>query len=454
MRCLQPVRDGRRPDERSYESVISYLEASLDRVALDKPDPGRSETFHRLNRAQYRNAIRDLLALDVDVSAMLPTDDASHGFDNVNVSGLSPTLVEQYLSRPARSRALRSGCRLVQPDARTVVLPLDYTQDYHVEGLPYGTRGGTLFEHNFPVDGEYEFQIRLSRNRDEQIEGFNETLNIELALDGERLQLFSLTPNRPERGAGPAQQYMTDESDVDAGLKGRFPVKAGPHTVTAAFLKKPGLPETARQPFKADYNGRSLAAIFSVSVAGPYDAGGARADAEPPARFRMPAVEAFGGARLCEDDHRDAGATRLQTPARRCGPGETAQVLSRRTCGGRHIRAWHRDGAAGDSGEPGFPVPHRARSRACRRRDARISSAMSNWRRVSRSSSGAAFRTNSCSTWRLRGKLRNPRILEQQVRRMLADERSEALVDNFAEQWLYLRNLAAVTPDPTVVSGL
>ena len=105
---------------------------------------------------------------------MLPTDDASHGFDNVNVSGLSPTLVEQYLSASRRITRLAIGVPPRSADARTVVLPLDYTQDYQVEGLPYGTRGGTMFEHNFPVNGDYEFQIRLSRNRDEQIEGFSE----------------------------------------------------------------------------------------------------------------------------------------------------------------------------------------------------------------------------------------------------------------------------------------
>ena len=284
-RAMPPPGPGRRrPDDDAYGRFISYVETSLDREALRKPAPGRSETFHRLNRAQYRNAIRDLLALDIDVTGMLPTDDASHGFDNVNVSGLSPTLVEQYLSASRKITRLAIGMPPRSADARTVVLPLDYTQDYHVEGLPYGTRGGTMFEHNFPVDGEYLFQVRLSRNRDEQIEGFNEPLTIEIALDGERLQVFSLTPNRPERGPGPAQEYMTDESDVDAGLKGRFPVKAGPHTVTAAFLKRPGLPETARQPFKADYNGRSMAAIFSVTVAGPYNPG---APGQTPSRERV-----------------------------------------------------------------------------------------------------------------------------------------------------------------------
>ena len=273
---MPPPAQGRaRPDEAAYEGLVSYLETSLDRAAAGEVNPGRTETFHRLNRMEYRNAIRDLLALDVEVDALLPTDNASHGFDNVNVSGLSPTLVEQYLTAARKISRLAVGTPPRSPEAGTVVLPLDRTQDYHVEGLPHGTRGGTMFSHNFPVDGEYVFQIRLSRNRDEQVEGFSQPLEIELSLDGRQLKLFTLTPKRSASGAPtPEEEYGGDDSDVDAGLNGRFPVTAGPHTVTATFLSKPGYPETPRQPFKADFNQRSLAAIFSVSVAGPYAGGG------------------------------------------------------------------------------------------------------------------------------------------------------------------------------------
>ena len=155
-RAMPPPAPGRaRPDEAAYEGLVSYLETSLDRAAAGEVNPGRTETFHRLNRTEYRNAIRDLLALDVEVDALLPTDNASHGFDNVNVSGLSPTLVEQYLSAARKISRLAVGTPPRSPEARTVVLPLDRTQDYHVEGLPHGTRGGTMFSHNFPVDGEY-----------------------------------------------------------------------------------------------------------------------------------------------------------------------------------------------------------------------------------------------------------------------------------------------------------
>ena len=447
-RAMPPPAPGRRrPDEETYQSFLSYLDTSLDREAAARPNPGRSETFHRLNRAQYRNAIRDLLALDVDVTGMLPTDDASHGFDNVNVSGLSPTLVEQYLSASRKITRLAIGRPPRSPDARTVVLPLDYTQDYHVEGLPYGTRGGTQFDHNFPVDGEYEFQIRLSRTRDEQIEGFNEPLSIELALDGGRLQLFSLTPNRPERGAGPAQEYMTDESAVDAGLKGRFPVKAGPHSVAAAFLKRPGLAEAARQPFKADYNGRSLAAIFSVSVAGPYNPG---APGQTPSRQRV-----F----VCQPSKPSAelgcAKTIVEKLARRAYRRQLTDADREK------LLNYYQEGRAeGGTFELGIEMAVRAILASpdflfrIERDPARVAGGsvykLSDVELASRLSLflWSSIPDDQLLDLAIAGKLQTPRVLEQQVRRMLADTRSDALVDNFAEQWLYLRNLAAVTPDP------
>jgi hypothetical protein len=378
---------------------------------------------------------------------MLPTDDASHGFDNVNVSGLSPTLVEQYLSASRKITRLAIGRPPRSADARTVVLPLDYTQDYHVEGLPYGTRGGTMFEHNFPVDGHYEFQIRLSRNRDEQVEGFTEPLNIELALDGERLQLFLLTPNRPARGDGPAQQYMTDESNVDAGLRGRFSVKAGPHTVTVAFLKKPGLPEAPRQPFKADYNGRSLAAIFSVSVAGPYDAG---APGSTPSRQRVFICQPSKPA-----EELSCAKTIIERLARRAYKRQLTDADRTK------LLNYYREGRAeGGTFELGIEMALRAilaspdfLFRIERDPERVAGGSVYQLSDVELASRLALFLWSSIPDDQLldlaiEGKLRNPRILEQQIRRMLADKRSRALVDNFGEQWLYLRNLAAVAPDP------
>ena len=195
-----------------------------------KPNPGRSETFHRLNRTQYRNAIRDLLDLDVDVSAMLPTDDASHGFDNVNVSGLSPTLVEQVSVGVPQDHPPCLGDRLVRADARTVVLPLDYTQDYHVEGLPYGTRGGTEFEHNFPVDGEYEFRFVCPGTVTSRLKGSTRPLSIELAWTVNVAVCSPYAESAGERtGTGAAVHDRRKRGG--RGVERPLFVKAGPHTL-------------------------------------------------------------------------------------------------------------------------------------------------------------------------------------------------------------------------------
>ena len=163
-----------RPDEATYDRMVSYLETSLDRSAAVHPNPGRTDTFRRLNRTEYQNAIRDLLALDVDVSALLPKDDVSHGFDNVGVGELSPTLLERYLAAAQKVSRLAVGSSAPSPASHVVVLPADLTQEDHVDGLPFGTRGGALVRHTFPLDGAYEIQIRLSRDRNENVEGLTE----------------------------------------------------------------------------------------------------------------------------------------------------------------------------------------------------------------------------------------------------------------------------------------
>src|SRR5262249_12263173 len=258
-RTMPPAAPGRaRPDEASYESLATYLETALDRVPAD---PGRTDTFHRLNRIEYQNAVRDLVALDVDAASLLPADDASHGFDNVNIGALSPTLLDRYLSAARKISRLAVGGAVPAPGALTVFLPADLTQDDSFEDLPDGTRGGTAFHHTFPLNADYTFQIRLTRDRNENFEGLSEPQEVELALDGARLTLFAIAPRQP-RG----QEDPERHPPADAGMVLTTPVTAGPHVVSVAFIKKASvLSEAARQPFKADYNGRTQAAIFSVS---------------------------------------------------------------------------------------------------------------------------------------------------------------------------------------------
>ena len=151
-----------RPDDATYTAVISYLEASLDAAAAD-PNPGRTDAFHRLNRTEYQNSIRDLLALDIDLTSLLPKDEPSYGFDNVNPGGISPTLLERYILAAQKVSRLAVGTPVRSPASEVVILPPDLTQEDHVEELPVGTRGGKILLHNFPRDGEYEIQLRLTR---------------------------------------------------------------------------------------------------------------------------------------------------------------------------------------------------------------------------------------------------------------------------------------------------
>jgi hypothetical protein len=257
-----------RPDDSTYRQTISSLEAALDRAAGTNPHPGRTDTFRRLNRAEYQNAIRDLLAVDVDVSSLLPRDDASHGFDNVGGGGLSPTLLERYLAAAQKVSRLAVGSPVPSPASHVVVLPADLTQEDHAEGLPFGTRGGTLVRHTFPLNGVYEVEIRLSRDRNENVEGLTEPHDVELTLDGRRIQLFTVSPNRNQMGI-----YYADEA-VDKHLKVRVPVEAGPHALGVTFPRKTfALPETERQPYKAHFNmdrhPRIQPAVRSVAIAGP-----------------------------------------------------------------------------------------------------------------------------------------------------------------------------------------
>src|SRR5204863_2723894 len=160
-----------RPDERGYDALVVYLETSLDGAAAANPDPGRTDTFRRLNRTEYHNAIRDLLALDLDVASLLPKDDASYGFDNITVGGLSPTLLERYLAAAQKISRLAIGGPIRSPGGDTIVVPSDLTQEEHFDALPFGTRGGTVVHYTFPLDAEYGIQLRLARDRNEHVEG-------------------------------------------------------------------------------------------------------------------------------------------------------------------------------------------------------------------------------------------------------------------------------------------
>ena len=154
-----PPEGAARPDAAAYQGLLDHVETALDARADAAPDPGRTDTFRRLNRTEYRNAVRDLLDLDVDVAALLPRDDASYGFDNVGLVELSPTLMERYLAAAQKISRLAVGSSAIVPGSRVVTLRPDLTQEAHLDGLPFGTRGGAAVDHTFPLDGEYEIEV-------------------------------------------------------------------------------------------------------------------------------------------------------------------------------------------------------------------------------------------------------------------------------------------------------
>lgn len=265
-----PPADAERPSESEYQTVLTAMESVLDRSADRFPQPGRTDSVRRLNRTEYRNAVRDLLAVDVDVESLLPADQLSHGFDNVTVGELSPLLLGRYITAAEKISRLAVGGLEKSPGGITVRFPADRTQDAHVEGLPLGTRGGALLEHHFPADGQYEIQLRLMRDRDENIEGLTESHDIDVLLDRGLVHRFTVTPPRGKAG------YQKDDTLVDAHLKKRFKVTAGPHKVGVTFPNKfSSLLEINRQPFEASFNKhrhpRRAPALFEISIVGPFD---------------------------------------------------------------------------------------------------------------------------------------------------------------------------------------
>ena len=435
-----PPEGAPRPDESGYEAVVSELETLLDTAAAARPDPGRSDTFRRLTRTEYRNAVRHLLALDLDLSEVLPRDESSSGFDNITVGDLSPALLESYVSAADMISRLAVGRPVPSPDVRTVKMKPDITQEWYVDGLPAGTRGGTLFLHNFPLDADYEIVIRLARDRDEQIEGLREPHQVELLLDGERVRSFEVAPPR----------HVGNHGSVDRHLTARLPVAAGPRQVGVTFIKRRwSVLETDRQPYEAHYNvyrhPRVQPAVYEVSIRGPYDAKG---PGRTPSRQRV-----F----ICRPDGT-----------------ESDEACVRRILGTLMRRAYRREVRERDFESP---LQFYRRGRSEGGFEAGIEMALASVLvspdflfRVERDPagipSGTPYRISgpelatrlSFFLWSsipddelldaaVRGDLSRPEVLERQVRRMLADRRSDALLANFAAQWLHLRNLESVRPD-------
>ena len=440
-----------RPDAATYDGMAEWLEARLDAAAAARPNPGRP-TLHRLNRAEYTNAIRDLFALEVDGHTLLPADDSGYGFDNIaDALSVSPLLIERYMAAARKISRLVVGDSTIEPAATIYRVPKYLVQDDRMgDDLPFGSRGGAAVRHRFPLDGEYVVKVRLQRTWRESIVGLREPRDIEIRLDGAEVKRFTIG-GRPTAGRG-AYPAATDGA-LDDALEVRFPAKAGTRIVAATFPRTPALQEGVLGPSliitSFAYAGDELRdpGVDTIEVRGPYAATGPGDTPSRRAVFtcRPPAAE----------DAERCARTILAALARRAyrrpvADGDLDDLL-----------VFYRRGVS----EAGF---ERGIQRAIERllvspqflfrieRDPRGLAPGTPYRLsdLELASRLAFFMWSSVPDDALldvaeRGRLTAPATLDQQVQRMLADPRSEALIENFAGQWLYLRNVEQVQPDPT-----
>ena len=457
-----------RPDATAYRALTEYLEGTLDRLAAARPNPGR-HALHRLNRSEYANAIRDLLGLDVDTATLLPPDDSADGFDNnASLLGVSPALLERYLSAAASISELAVGSPRIMAGSETYRVRGDASQVEQNENLSPGTRGGLMATHTFPLDGDYVIKVRLLQTNLGSVRGLEFEHQLEITVDGERVLLTPV--GGPDDYVTSSQNATDVVNSLDRRLQVRVRVKAGQRAVGAAFLRRPPIYGGNRlQPFlrttliATDHLG--LPHVESMVVTGPFNAGTATGT---PGRER---VFVCHPAKAGLHDERACAERIVRTLARRAYRREltSADVAP--------LMAFFEQGRKESGFERGVELALRAilvspkfvfrteqdpPSRSALRRDP----AASNRAGSTDVAAGQAYRISdselasrlSFFLWSsipddelldvaASGRLRQPAVLERQVRRMLADSRSKALIGNFAAQWLQFRNLRSTTPD-------
>jgi mono/diheme cytochrome c family protein len=441
-----PPQEAPRPQAATYDSLTTWLTAALDAAA--PPNPG-APALRRLNRAEYANAIRDLLDLEVDVTELLPPDDSAFGFDNIgDLLVFSPTLLERYLSAADRVSAMAVGDPTTAVGAETYVVKGDESQATQLEGLPLGTVGGLAVTHVFPLDGEYELDLGLVRNNLDVIRGLEHTHEIEVAVDGRRVFLGGVGGEYEANREGTTINELSDSTD--ARLRVRAAVEAGPRTVTATFIRKIGEGTNRLRPFQRSnsgtYDGTGRPHIETLTITGPYAAIG---PGDTPSRRRI-----FTCSPADPNDEPRCAREIVSSLARHAyRRAVTAEDIDR-------LMPFFENGRENGSFETGIQL-------ALRRMLASPSFAFRIEREPAESASSATSYTISDTDLASRlsfflwssipddellalaeqNRLSEPGTLRAQVRRMLSDPKARALVDNFAGQWLHLRNLDNIHPN-------
>lgn len=397
----------KRPDEAGYADLLAALTKELD---AQPPKPVAGPAFRRLTRTEYQNAVRDLLAVEFDTKAAFPTDEISHGFDNVTVGDLPPALLDRYITAAQKISRQAVGVS-TEPEIAAIRVRSDITQEYHVPGLPLGTRGGVLVKHVFAQEGDYDVQVRLQRDRNEQVEGMRGQHQLQILLNREVKSEFTVKPAKDK-----------NYEMIDAHLKARFHVAAGQHELGVTFLPN-GSPllEQMRQPYKVSYNlhrhPRRNPAVYQVTITGPFNAKGA---GDTPSR------------RLLFGDGKTDAKSILKPIMHHAWRREISDADLER------VLPFVREAKTLESGiEAALAAILVSREFLFRTEQKADEAALA--------SKLAFFLWSSLPDDELLSQ--RPLDLEAQARRMLRDPRAKALVTNFADQWLYLRNLDAITPD-------
>jgi len=455
---MMPPPSAPRPDRTTYDGLINALETSMDRLAKAAPDAGRP-AIHRLNRAEYTNAVRDILALDIDGKALLPADNSGYGFDNVaDVLTVSPGLLERYLL--AAKKIARMAIGDASTRAATAVYDIPYmtlVQDERMsEDLPFGSRGGVAIKHYFPVDGEYEVRLRVQRNSlniGNEIRGLDVQNAIDVRLDGQRITVFTLGGRTYGGGS-----YTETEDIADSGLHVKFQAKAGMRTVGIAFNRDQWYVEgvgMSRLPPASDgyasgrktelAYGRVNMGIDRVEVTGPFN-GKTPVDSVSRRQIFRCTPTAAASEEAC-------ARTILRAIARRAYRRPLLAVDT--TTLMEFYRSGRAEGSFDDGIEKGL---------------VRILTDPDFLFRVEKDPAGLKPGTNfrvadldlasrlsfflwssvpdeQLLTLATSGRLRQPAVFEAQVRRMLGDPKASALITNFFGQWLMVRNMATVRPD-------
>ncbi len=461
---LMPPPENPRPGHEDYTEFRLWLETELDRTALARPDPGRTQAFHRLNQTEYRNVVRDLLALDIDIDELIPADPPDqYGFDNnAEVLSLSPVLMERYVSAAHKVAETAVGAAPRGASIKTYEIPLNLIQDDRLsDDLPFGSRGGAAIEHNFPVDGIYRITVKLQTNYVDFVRGIDQPHQMELSLDGTLLDDFEFGGDAPGTPAPYSYAGNIRGSDdweewsmafAEKGFEVELPVQAGPRIIGATFPREMWQDEGVLQPRLFGYHlavtelpdiNPSVGSILvegPLSVTGPGDTPSRQKvfTCSPASTDEEPAcAREILGTLARQAYRRPVGEGDIQElyqffeQGRREGGFETGIqfALERILVAPDFLFRIQQDPADAGSGTV-YPIS-----------DIELASRLSFflW------SSGPDEQLLSLAE---RGELRAAGEMERQVQRMMQDPRSEAFVKNFVGQWLYLRNLDNHYPLP------